>query len=289
LVLALVLNTIHMGNGNSKKKNNTTSSSPNKNKPKDTPNVTPVVTPATTNAVHSHNDHVEKTPSHHTVHSTPVEPAPVVHPSRSDSDSKGFSSKKVEELFDKYKDKDADDEQQIGPEGIEQLCKDIGVDPEDVLVLVLAYHLNAQRMGFFSKTEFISGLQKLSVDTVSKLKGQLSNFRRDLDDQAKFKEIYRFAFGFAKERETKIIDLATADALLALVLGNRYPHTEPLRSFLKEQTSYKSVNLDQWMNMLEFSRTIKGDLSNYDENSAWPVLLDEYCDWARKRKPASPS
>eukprot|EP00026_Physarum_polycephalum_P013126 Phypoly_transcript_13498.p1 GENE.Phypoly_transcript_13498~~Phypoly_transcript_13498.p1 ORF type:complete len:279 (+),score=56.62 Phypoly_transcript_13498:134-970(+) len=273
-----------MGNSPSKKNKNATSTTPaNKTKLKDTPSAPPpATTSVSTNPPSSHHAHVEKTPSHHAVH-TP-DPAPAANPSKSEPvDSKGFSSKKVEELFDKYKDKDADDEQQIGPEGIEQLCKDLGVDPEDVLVLVLAYYLNAQKMGFFSKTEFITGLQKLGVDNISKLKGQLSNFRKDLDDQAKFKEIYRFAFGFAKERESKIIDLQTADALLALVLGSRYQHTEPLRQFLKEQTTYKSVNLDQWMNILEFSRSIKADLSNYDENSAWPVLLDEYCEWARKR------
>jgi len=186
----------------------------------------------------------------------------------------------LEELFEKYKDEDG---QQIGPEGVEQLCKDIGVDPEDVLVLVFAWHLNAQRMGFFSKDEFVTGLQKLGVDSISKLKGQLNTFKKDLEDQAKFKDIYRFSFGFAKEKESKILDLATSDALIGLVLGNRYPHTEPLRQFLKEQTTYKSINLDQWMNILEFSRTIKSDLSNYDETSAWPVLLDEYCEWAKKR------
>jgi DCN1-like protein 4/5 len=268
-----------MGNSPSKKKNNATSTKNTKPTPTTTPSP---VTPVSSNNPSSH-EPVEKPP----VNTPPIEPAPVTHSSSksSESDGKGFSSKKVEELFDKYKDKEIDEEgqSQIGPEGIEQLCKDIGVDPEDVLVMVLAWHLNAQRMGFFSKAEFISGLQKLGVDNVSKLKGQLSNFRRDLDDQVKFKEIYRFAFGFAKERESKIIDLETAGALLALVLGSRYQHTEPLRQFLKEQTTYKSVNFDQWMNILEFSRSIKADLSNYDENSAWPVLLDEYCEWARKR------
>lgn len=192
-----------------------------------------------------------------------------------------FSSKKLDELFDKYKDEDG---QAIGPAGVEQLCKDINVDPEDILVLVFAWHLNAQRMGFFSKEEFVTGLQKLGVDNISKLKGQLGTFKKDLDDQVKFKDIYRFAFGFVKERETKIIDLPTADALLSLVLSNRYPHTEALRQFLKEQTTYKSINQDQWMNILEFSKSIKADLSNYDENSAWPVLLDEYSEWASKHK-----
>jgi DCN1-like protein 4/5 len=187
--------------------------------------------------------------------------------------------KRLEELFEKYKESDA----QIGPEGIEALCGDIGVEPENVAVLVLAWHLNAQSMGYFKKEEFMTGMQTLGVDTLEKLKNQLRVFKDELDDPSKFKDIYRYAFGFAKEKEQKILDLVTADGMLDLLMGNRFPHTEKLRQFLKEQTSYKSVNLDQWMNILEFSRTIKGDLSNYDENGAWPVLLDEYCDWARDK------
>jgi DCN1-like protein 4/5 len=275
-----------MGNSPSKKNKNNTSTPKNKQPTPSSPNLTPVATPPP--QTRNNNEHIEKPQPLHAAPHTPAEPSPATHnPSRSDSDNKGFSNKKVDDLFDKYKDKDCPDDDgqpQIGPEGIEQLCKDISVDPEDVLVLVLAWHLNAQRMGFFSKPEFVNGMQKLGVDNISKLKAQLSNFKKDLDDPAKFKEIYRFSFGFAKEKETKIIDLETAGALLALVLGNRFPHTEPLRQFLKEQTTYKSVNLDQWMNILEFSRSIRADLSNYDENSAWPVLLDEYCEWARKRQ-----
>jgi len=188
--------------------------------------------------------------------------------------------KRLEEMFEKYKEAEG---QQIGPEGIESLCKDLGVDPEDLVVLVLAWYLNAQTMGYFKKDEFIAGLQKLGVDSVSRLKNQLNNFKKDLEDPAKFKEIYRYAFSFAKERDQKILDLATADALLGLVMGNRFPHADHLRLYLKEQTSYKSVNLDQWMNILEFSRTIRADFTNYDENGAWPVLLDEYCEWAKDR------
>jgi len=201
--------------------------------------------------------------------------------SKSESDKAAtFSLKRLEETFEKYKEAD---NQQIGPEGIEALCRDIGVEPENVVVLVLAWHLNAQSMGYFRKEEFINGLQTLGVDTVDKLKSHLNIFKNELDDPLKYKEIYRYAFGFAKEKEQKILDLATADGMLDLLMGGRFPHTEKLRQFMKEQTTYKSVNLDQWMNILEFCRTIKADLSNYDENGAWPVLLDEYCEWALDR------
>jgi DCN1-like protein 4/5 len=210
--------------------------------------------------------------------SQPVSKSSSFVPLKSDGDKNGFSMKRLEEMFEHYKDPEG---HQIGPGGVEALCGDLGVEPEDVVVLVLAWHLNAQNMGYFKREEFIDGLQKLGVDSPQKLKNQLPNFRKDLEDQSKFKEIYRYAFFFAKEKDQKILDLTTADAMLGLVLGNRFPHTEPFRQFLKEQTSYKSVNLDQWLSILEFSKTIKPDLSNYDENGAWPVLLDEYCEWVR--------
>jgi len=253
------------------------------NKPKDSN--------ATTQAMSSSNPpNTEKSGSQLNITSSPshsptkVDPKPAPSSStksnslKSEPDKGTFSIKRLDELFEKYKESE---NPQIGPEGIEALCRDIGVDPENVVVLVLAWHLNAQSMGYFKKEEFTNGLQALGVDTAEKLKSQLKTFISELDDPSKFKDIYRYAFGFAKEKEQKILDLATADGMLDLLMSNRFPHTEKLRQFLKQQTSYKSINLDQWMNILEFSRTIKADLSNYDENGAWPVLLDEYCDWAR--------
>ena len=37
---------------------------------------------------------------------------------------------------------------------------------------------------------------------------------------------------------------------------------------LFQQAKYKVINKDQWCNILEFSRLIKPDLSNYDEDGA---------------------
>ncbi|KAK7807958.1 hypothetical protein U0070_003030 [Myodes glareolus] len=51
-----------------------------------------------------------------------------------------------------------------------------------------------------------------------------------------------------------------------------------------EQSKYKVINKDQWCNVLEFSRTISLDLSNYDEDGAWPVLLDEFVEWYKDKQ-----
>jgi len=40
------------------------------------------------------------------------------------------------------------------------------------------------------------------------------------------------------------------------------------------------------MGLLEFQKSIKEDLSNYDENQAWPVILDEYAAWLKKNPDA---
>ena len=37
---------------------------------------------------------------------------------------------------------------------------------------------------------------------------------------------------------------------------------------LFQQSKYKVINKDQWCNILEFSRLVNVDLSNYDEDGA---------------------
>lgn len=49
----------------------------------------------------------------------------------------------------------------LGPEGMEKFCMDIGVDPEDLVMLVLAWKMNAKSMGYFTSTEWLKGLTEL--------------------------------------------------------------------------------------------------------------------------------
>jgi len=216
--------------------------------------------------------------SPYTPASTSSSPAGEQKPSGSKT-SDGFASKKLEEVFSNYKDNDED---HIGPAGMEKFCKDLGIEPEDVRMLVLAYHLDAKRMGFFSREAFLQGFQKMNADSVSKMKPLFKGFSNDLEDPNKFKEIYKFAFNWAKDQETqKCLEIETSKQLVAILVGKRSAHTDKFIKFLDEQQSYKVLNLDQWMSFLEFSRSVKGNFENYDENSAWPVLLDEYVEWAR--------
>ncbi|XP_069646534.1 DCN1-like protein 4 isoform X3 [Haliaeetus albicilla] len=190
-----------------------------------------------------------------------------------------FSSKRCLEWFYEYA--GADDI--VGPEGMEKFCEDIGVEPENVVMLVLAWKLDAQNMGYFTLQEWLKGMTSLQCDTTEKLRNSLDYLRSLLNEPTNFKLIYRYAFDFAREKDQRSLDINTAKCMLGLLLGKTWSLFPVFHQFL-EQSKYKVINKDQWCNVLEFSRTINLDLSNYDEDGAWPVLLDEFVEWYKGKQ-----
>ncbi|XP_020580130.1 DCN1-like protein 1 isoform X2 [Phalaenopsis equestris] len=151
-------------------------------------------------------------------------------------------SRHLEELYNRYKDAYVD---MILVDGISLLCNDLQVDPQDIVTLVLSWHMKAATMCEFSREEFIGGLQSLGVDTIQKLQEKIPSLRAELKDEQKFREIYNFAFGWAKEKAR---------------------HN-------------KSITRDTWSQLLEFAKTIDPELSNYDAEGAWPYLIDEFVEY----------
>lgn len=84
-------------------------------------------------------------------------------------------------------------------DGVTQLCEDIAVDPSDIIMLIISYHMGAATMCEYSQDEFVTGLAKMDVDSIDKLKAKLPALRSDLRSPEKYKEIYNYAFGFACE------------------------------------------------------------------------------------------
>ncbi|KAG8453660.1 hypothetical protein GDO86_000336 [Hymenochirus boettgeri] len=189
-----------------------------------------------------------------------------------------FANKRCLEWFYEY----AGNDDVVGPEGMEKFCEDIGVEPENVVMLVLAWKLDAQNMGYFTLQEWLKGMTSLQCDTTEKLQNALDYLRSLLNEPTNFKLIYRYAFDFAREKDQRSLDMNTAKCMLGLLLGKTWPLFPVFHQFL-EQSKYKVINKDQWCNVLEFSRTITLDLSNYDEDGAWPVLLDEFVEWYKEK------
>ncbi|KAK9829071.1 hypothetical protein WJX72_003754 [[Myrmecia] bisecta] len=187
-------------------------------------------------------------------------------------------------LFAAYKDADDD---HIGPEGIERLCQDLGVDPADRKVLLLAWRMGAQRMGFFTREEFLQGLKALKAPDLAKLKKALNGLDGAVSSPEDFQDFYQFAFRFClTEPRQKIIDIETAAQMLGLVMVDS-PHAPDFIRFLQEQKEYKAINQDQWTGFWRFTQEVSPDLHDYDESQAWPLLLDNYVEWVQQRKTAA--
>ncbi|KAI8905771.1 hypothetical protein DFJ77DRAFT_209968 [Powellomyces hirtus] len=137
-------------------------------------------------------------------------------------------------------------------------------------------------MGFFKKNEWLDGMKQLNVDSMEGLKTHLDSFRRIHDSPQQFKDLYLFAFSFAKEGDQKSLGIDHAKAMWQLLCPPaKFAHIDSFLQFLETKQPVKVINKDQWRSFLEFSNSVHGDLTGYDETSAWPVLLDEYVAWKK--------
>lgn len=184
-----------------------------------------------------------------------------------------IDSRRVEELYNKYKDPYVD---MIMVDGVSLLCNDLEVDPQDIVMLVLSWHMKAATMCEFSREEFASGLQSLGVDSLEKLREKIPTMRAELKDEQKFSEIYNFAFGWAREKGQKSLALDTAIGMWQLLFAEKHwPLIEHWCQFLQVRHN-KAISRDTWSQLWEFAKTIDPQLSNYDAEGAWPYLIDEF-------------
>jgi len=194
------------------------------------------------------------------------------------------SDEQLNQLYNKYADPPTEEGEFIGPDGIERFCNDLVLAPDSIEILCLCHALKAKTMGYFSKSEFMEGLQTLRCYTLPSITSKSKAMVKSLDDPKTLKQIYEYSFNFGKGQK-KMIDLETAESMMQIVIGNRFYFTPLFVDFLK-QSVYKGLTLDQWMCFLEFSKTTADDLSNCDESSCWPLILDEFVDYLKAESTA---
>lgn len=87
--------------------------------------------------------------------------------------------------------------------GTEQFCIDLNVDPSDVVMLVVAYHLKAPKMCQFTQTGWVEGWRELECHSLEALQAKLPALRKELENNEIFRKIYAFTFDFSREENQK--------------------------------------------------------------------------------------
>lgn len=189
------------------------------------------------------------------------------------------SENKLNALFDQYKDPHED---VILADGIERLCDDLQLSPDEFKVLVLAWKLNAEQMCQFTRQEFVTGLKAMKVDSIRGIQGRLPEVVQELIANSDlFKDLYRFTFRFGLDVTSgqRILPADMAIVLWRLVFTIREP---PLLSrWLKflECHHVRGIPRDTWNMFLNFAESIGDDLGSYDDAEAWPSLFDDFVEY----------
>jgi len=199
---------------------------------------------------------------------------------RNNSESRHVSESKILVMFEKYKDSTEDS---IFAEGIEQLCIDLQLKPEEFKVLVLAWKFEAEVMCRFTRQEFLRGCKLMNVDSIKGIQTRLPELvTQTINDPEQFKNLYRFTFKFGLDSSSgqRILPVDMAVSLWALV----FSQSEPLIlkrwiHFLDNHPQVRGIPRDTWNMFLNFVETVGTDLSHYDDTEAWPSLFDDFVEF----------
>ncbi|KAI9366408.1 hypothetical protein BD770DRAFT_4337 [Pilaira anomala] len=149
-----------------------------------------------------------------------------------------------------------------------------------VLIFAIAWKMHTSTMGYISQEEWMLGMEELETDSIEKLRAKRPEFKNVFYDPVQFKEMYKYTFTYAKNRDQKCMDIETASVLWTMLLGEKFPIVHEFVQFLQQKNPVRVINRDQWQSFLDF---VSIDISEYDESSAWPVLFDEFVDWKREQ------
>ncbi|KAJ3778431.1 defective in Cullin neddylation protein 1 [Lentinula raphanica] len=221
------------------------------------------------------------------------------------------STSKLNALFDGYKDPDSDD---ITISGTIKFCEDLERDPEDVVLLAVAYELKSPEIGRWTRKGWVDGWKANGCDSLPAMKNAVARLANQLSsDSVYFRKVYLYTFDLGRTDGARSLGMESAQAFWSLLIpyglrggaishisstdndddvdmngaqGWKPEYTDWWFEFLNEKGG-KGVSKDTWSMFLDFMRSIDAKFEKYDMEAAWPSTIDYFVEFAKERLASS--
>ena len=99
--------------------------------------------------------------------------------------------------------------------------------------------------------------------------------------------MYNYVFAFACDKGMKSLDVESANAMWDMLIGDKKcKFMAKWQGFLNEKVEKKELNTvskDRWELFYDLVETTGGDFSKFEDDGAWPVLIDQFYEYMSKK------
>ncbi|KEY67987.1 hypothetical protein S7711_09317 [Stachybotrys chartarum IBT 7711] len=206
----------------------------------------------------------------------------------------------LDALFDSLRDDKQDSKNQLELEStMNYLTNKLKVNLENAEMFIVQELLQAPSIGEITRKGYVDGWKMIGAGAshqehaahVAALKSGLRN------DPALFKKVYKYAFITGKERDQKSLSLENALVFWGMLFSHpgmewktrNNDWLDLWKTFLGEKWT-RSVNKDMWNMTLEFAlkSMVDESLSFWNEDGAWPSVIDDFVAWCRQKGVGKP-
>lgn len=152
----------------------------------------------------------------------------------------------------------------------------------DIAIFALAWRFKCKNPTSITRHEWNDGWKALRITSLGAAQNAMPGIRAETCTNDSFNNFHNFVFEWTREvASARFVAFETAQAMWPLLWKDRsFPHLTRFIQFL-EKKGQKVIQRDVWQQMVHFA---KADLNKWDENSAWPSIMDDFAEAVKAKK-----